>query len=148
MEDVRRKLGVRSVRWKVEKRVLERIGHVMRMEDGRLTKAVVLGWWDDLEDVPRVVGGGQRRRKTVLYWRKLLREAGVDVTRIGRLTADRKEWKGIVRRRMKRIEEWEWSRGNKWRERVFAGGRDAKWENRVMSWRSRIVGRCVRTEEA
>ena len=73
MEDVRRKLGVKSVRWKVEKRVLERIGHVMRMEDGRMTKAVVLGWWDELEEIPRVVGGGQRRRKTVLYLRKLLR---------------------------------------------------------------------------
>ena len=31
IEDVRRELGVKSVRWKVEKRTLERIGHVMRM---------------------------------------------------------------------------------------------------------------------
>ncbi len=44
MADVRRELGVRSVRWKIEKRVLERIGHVMRMSGERMTKAVVLGW--------------------------------------------------------------------------------------------------------
>ena len=44
MADVRRELGMRSVRWKIEKKVLERIGHVMRMSDERMTKAVVLGW--------------------------------------------------------------------------------------------------------
>ena len=111
MEDVRRELGVRSVRWKVEKRVLERIGHVMRMGDDRMVKGVVLGWWDKLEEVGRVPG---RRRKTVLYWRRLLREAGVDWTRIGQLTADRKEWKEVVRKRMKRVLEWENSRGHHW----------------------------------
>ena len=73
MEDVRRELGVKSVRWKVERRVLERIGHVMRMGDERLVKSAVLGWWEDLEEVDRVPG---RRRKTVLYWKKLLREVG------------------------------------------------------------------------
>ena len=47
MEDVWTGIGVRSVRWKVEKSVLEMIGHVFRNE--RLTNAAVLGWWDDLE---------------------------------------------------------------------------------------------------
>ena len=31
-------------RWKFEKRVLERIGHVMTMEDDRMTQAATLGW--------------------------------------------------------------------------------------------------------
>ena len=31
MQDLRNELGLRSIRWKVEKRCLERIGHVMRM---------------------------------------------------------------------------------------------------------------------
>ena len=44
MTDVRQRLGIKSVEWKIERRVLERIGHVMRMENDRLTKAVVLGW--------------------------------------------------------------------------------------------------------
>ena len=43
IQDVRNRLGVRSIRWKIEKRVLERMGHVMRMDDGRITKAAVLG---------------------------------------------------------------------------------------------------------
>ena len=50
MADVRKELKVKSIRWKIEKRVLERLGHVMRMEDGRMTKAVVLGWMEDLEN--------------------------------------------------------------------------------------------------
>ena len=78
----------------------------MRMEDGRIVKGIVLGWWEKLEEVDRVPG---RRRKTVLYWRRLLREAGIDAARIGPLTSDRKKWKELVRERMKRIYEWEWS---------------------------------------
>ena len=46
MTDVRQRLRIKSVEWKIERRVLERIGHVMRMENDRLTKAVVLGWWE------------------------------------------------------------------------------------------------------
>ena len=111
MEDVRRELGVKSVRWKVEKRVLERVGHVMRMSDDRVVKAMVLGWWSQLEGERKMLGW---KRKTILYWKKLVREAGADWTRIGQLTSDRKKWKGLVRERMKRIKGWEDSRGHKW----------------------------------
>ena len=76
-----------------------------------MVKGVVLGWWDKLEEVARVSGA---RRKTVLYWKRLLREAAIDASRIGQLTADRKKWKEIVRKRMKRIQEWENSQGHKW----------------------------------
>ena len=31
MQDIRNELGVKRVKWKVEKRVMERIGHVFRM---------------------------------------------------------------------------------------------------------------------
>ena len=49
MTDVRQSFGIKSVEWKIERRVLERIGHEMWMENDRLTKAVVLGWWEGLE---------------------------------------------------------------------------------------------------
>ena len=42
MTDVRQRLGIKSVEWKIERRVQERIGHVMRIENDRLTKEVVL----------------------------------------------------------------------------------------------------------
>ena len=42
MFDVRKELGVLTMRWKLKKRVLERIGHVMRMDDSRMTKASLL----------------------------------------------------------------------------------------------------------
>ena len=63
MEDVRRELGVRSLRWKIEKRILERIGHVMRMGDERMTKAVVLGWLGELEKWPKQDEDKSRRNK-------------------------------------------------------------------------------------
>ena len=53
MFDVRAELGVKSIRWKIEKKVLERIGHVMRMGDDRMTKACVLGWMEALVMVMR-----------------------------------------------------------------------------------------------
>ena len=49
MTDVRQRLGIKSVERKIERRVLERIGHVMRMENDRLTKAVVFGWFGGQE---------------------------------------------------------------------------------------------------
>ena len=111
MFDVRRELGVSTVRWKLEKRVLERVGHVLRMDDSRMTKACILGWMEELENFDKPRG---RRRKTVLYWKKLLREAGLDPTDIASLTRDRKVWKSKVKARMDHVLEWEKSRGNRW----------------------------------
>ena len=70
MADIRAELKI--IRWKVEKRVLERIGHVMRMDDERMTKAMVLGWMEDLEKWEKKPG---KTRKTVLYWKKILKGA-------------------------------------------------------------------------
>ena len=100
MTDVRRRLGIKSIRWKVEKRVLERIGHVMRMGNERITKAFVLGWYEKLDGKEKMRG---RKRKTNLYWKKLIREARWDVTNIERLTENRKEWKRMVMERMTHI---------------------------------------------
>ena len=110
MQDVRNELNVKSVRWKIEKRVLERIGHVFRMDDDRTVKAVVLGWMEDLESYEKVPG---RKRKTILYWKRLLREAGIDWTQIGQLTEDRSYWKATVTERMNHLHAWERSRGKR-----------------------------------
>ena len=109
MFDVRRELGVKSVRLKIEKRVLQRIGHIMRMEDTRLVKAVCLGWMEELEEMDKVPG---RKRKTVLFWKKTLKEAAIDWTCIGKLSQDRKEWRAIIRERIRHIEEWERKSGH------------------------------------
>ena len=60
MQDIRNELEIKSVRLKVEKRVLERIGHIMRMDDTRQVKAAVLGWMEDLESTEKMPG---RKRK-------------------------------------------------------------------------------------
>ena len=81
MQDVRNRLGVKSVRWKIEKRVLERIGHVVRMGNDRMTKLMVLGWYEKLEGCKKMRG----RKKTVLFWKRLMKEAGWDWTDVERL---------------------------------------------------------------
>ena len=95
MVDVRRSLGVKSLRWKIEKRVYERMGHVLQMEDGRLVKSIVFGWLKNLEERAKKKG---QKRKTVLYWKKLTREAGWDVSTIGKKAGDKR--REMVRERM------------------------------------------------
>ena len=113
MQDIRNKLEIKTLRWKIEKRVLQRIGHVMRMEDDRLVKIVTLGWLSDLEDYPKIKG---KKKKTLLYWKKIIKEAGLDYTKINILTKDRKVWRGTVNERMKYLYEWEKGAANSRRE--------------------------------
>ena len=70
-----------------------------------------MGWMSNLEEWPKCKG---RSRKTIPYWRKLVREAGWDCTRIAGLTAARGEWKQMVKERMEHLEKYEWSQGNRW----------------------------------
>ena len=100
---------------KGEKRSLERLGHVMRMEDQRTTKAAILGWYEELENRPKTKG---HKQKTVLYWRKLVREAGMDWLSCGEIATDRMTWKAKVRKRMEHLEKWERSKGHKSEEEV------------------------------
>ena len=111
MQDVRDCLGVKSVRWKIEKRVLERIGHVVRMGNDRLTKAMVFGWYEGLEGKEKMLG---RKRKTVLYWKRVLNECGVDWTDMERVCSDRDGWKKCVSDRMRHLERWERQQGHRY----------------------------------
>ena len=126
MYDVRKRLRVTSIRSKIEKRVLERVGHIMRMEEGRLVKQATLGWWSELEEWGKTKG---RKRKTILYWKKLIREAGWDWCEIGSMTKDREGWRERVRERISHIQLYEDQQGhdNQDQERVT---RDAVWEER------------------
>ena len=65
----------------------------------------------DLEKWQRSRG---RRRRTISYWKKLLKEAGIDWTNLKALTEDRKKWKKIVEERTEHLDKWEKSRGHKW----------------------------------
>ena len=53
---------------------------MIRMGDDRMVKAVVLGWVEQLERWDRVKGS---RRKTVLYWKKLLRKGPEEMEALG-----------------------------------------------------------------
>ena len=104
MQDIRKQLNIKTILWKVEGRTLKRLGHVMRLDDKRLTKAACLGWLNDLQILPKCPG---KKDKTLLYWRKLIREAEMDVNEIDKLTQDRKGWRRAVKARMEHLHKWE-----------------------------------------
>ena len=81
---------------------------------------------EELESEVKVPG---KKRKTVLYWKGILKQAGLDYTRIDMLTKDRKEWKAIVNERMRHLEKWERRRGKKVLEE--SGNRDVVIEEEV-----------------
>ena len=103
-------MGVKTIRWHIENRSLERIGHVLRMKDERSTKAAVQGWLESLESRPKTKG---KKRKTIPYWKKFLKKAGIEWTRAGGLAAGTEQWSSKVMERMQHLEEWERGRGNK-----------------------------------
>ena len=109
MQDIRNEVNMKTIGWKIEKRVWARMGHIFRMGDERITKAVTLGWMEQLEEIEKCPG---RKRKTVRYWRKIVKEAGIDWTKAGALAADRDGWKKMVEERMEHLENYERSKGN------------------------------------
>ena len=50
MFQVRKTLEVGSLEMKIEKRILERIGHVSRMKNDRIVEQIALGWHVTLKD--------------------------------------------------------------------------------------------------
>ena len=99
---------------KIEKRVLERVGHEMRMKDESLTKVAVLGWYKKLEGVRKAP---ENKRKTVLFWKRILSEVGIDWTDVGRLANDRSGWNKLVKERMDHLDVFERqpAHGHVWR---------------------------------
>ena len=73
---------VKSVERKIEKRVIERIGHMMRMGNERLTSAMVLGRWKRLTRQGKIKVG---RRRRCCSGRECW-DASVDWTDVERLT--------------------------------------------------------------
>ena len=70
----------------------------------RGTKKVVLGWYRKMDGTEKVKG---KKRKTVLYWKRLLREVEIDLTIVKRLRGDRAGWKNLVMNKMSHLERWE-----------------------------------------
>ena len=96
MFQVRTDLGVGSLEMKIEKRTLERIGHVLRMKNDRIVKQITLGWPVILEDQRK------HRQTTIDYYRKTIERAGLDYECIEDLVMDRNKWRNIMTEEKKR----------------------------------------------
>ena len=102
MWGVRRKFGIRSMQAKIEERVLRRIGNFLRMDNNRPTKQITL----DLYAPPVILRPERKQRHgTIEYWRKVLREAGLDADSIEILVCDKGKWRQIILERKVGIEE-------------------------------------------
>ena len=103
---------------------------MLRMGNERLTKAMVLGWYEVLEGRSKMI----EKKKTVLYWKRMLREAGVDVTDVERLVGDRKGWKKRVEGRMDYLYRRECQKGMKyeWEESEESMERNSKVVERLV----------------
>ena len=111
MWNVRKEMRVKTMRMKVEKRSLERMGHVLRLPEDRRTRQVTFGWLSTLETEKKEK---KRYRCTPRYWLKLAKEAGWDATRVEDEAKDRKKWRAMIRDRIHHIERWEETQENGW----------------------------------
>ena len=108
MADIRNQLQVSSIRTKIEVAHLTRMGHILRLPDESLVKQALLGWLTKLE------GKVKSKKKTLMiipYWRRLIKEAGMEVNMIEELTSNRVDWKVIVKKRQLHMEEYERQQG-------------------------------------
>ena len=103
MMGLRKELGITSLAAKIEIRVLQRIGHVLRMEDTRMTKRITLGW------KPCTANPANRKsaQETMSYWRATLRDAGIDPEEAGVLAGVRTKWSHVVNERRRTIRAYE-----------------------------------------
>ena len=109
MQDLKNEMKIKIIWWKIQKGVLERIGHILRMPDTRQTKIAVLGWFKGLEG-EKITSG--RKKKTHIYWYRILREAGKRWSEAGTIRQDRDRWRDMIEKRTEHLSLWERSRSN------------------------------------
>ena len=112
MQDIRNKLDVMTIRSKIERSHLVRIGNIARTSDERLVKQVTMGWIGRME-----MGRKPRKRKmtTLAYWHKLLKEANIEVHEVQRIAMDRVKWKNVIESKMRQIEQFGKQQGHQCR---------------------------------
>ena len=100
-----------TVKSKIEKSHLVRIGHIARMSDERLGKQATMGWISRME-----MGRKPRKRKmtTLTYWHRLLKEANMEAHEVERIAMDRAKWKNVAKDRMRHIEKFEKQLGHQY----------------------------------
>jgi hypothetical protein len=109
MFKVRKLLGVDSIGLKIEHRTLQRIGHVMRMQNNKLAKKVTLGW-----PTMTVNRTSKRRCQTTIdFWRQLTRNAGEEPEMVDIIAEDRERWKDFVSGRIEHIRKFEASQAER-----------------------------------
>ena len=90
MADVRNQLQESPVRTKIEVAHLIRMGHILRLPDESLVQKALLGWFAKLEGKTK---SEKKTRMIIPYWRRLIKEAGMEGNMIEEFTLNRVDWK-------------------------------------------------------
>ena len=99
---MRSKLAVDKIEMKITRRALQRVGHVLRMDNEGLARKVFIGW-----PAKERTRNGSRNQTTLDYWRKLITDAADDSDTVEALTIDIKKWSRLVNRRINYTQEWD-----------------------------------------
>ena len=67
-----------------------------------------------MEDLETADKGPGQKCKTILYRKKMLKEAGLDWAKVGEQTSDRAKWKETVGERMKYLDVYDQFQRNQW----------------------------------
>ena len=118
MANVRNQQQVSPIRTKIEVAHLTRMGHMLRLPDESLVKQALLGWLPKLEDKIK----SKKKTLTIIpYWRRLIKEMGMEVNMIEELTSNHEDWKVTVKKRQLHMEEYERQHGKAYK---IPGGTD------------------------
>ena len=93
-----------AIRITIEKAHLMRMGHILRISEDRIAKQAILRSNQDLENLHK---SRKKQQTMVRYWRRLLKEAGVEVEWVEKLVMNRKDWKEMIKNRMKFLQSFD-----------------------------------------
>ena len=123
MADIRKILKVPAIRIKIEKEYLMRMGHILRMSEDRIAKQAILRSNQNLENLHK---SRKKQQTMVRYWRRLLKEAGVEVEWVEKLVMNRKDWKEMIQNRMKFLQSFDQKKERHVRRSQLISSRGAK----------------------
>ena len=115
---------------KITKRILQRIGHVLRMKNNRMTKQIALGWPTDQTRQTK-----RKRQIRIEYWRKCLKDAGVEPDHMEQVVMNRRSWRPMVSERIEHMKNWEKKQAEREdtrRDQIDSGTNDCPVCNKIL----------------
>jgi len=99
-ENLRERLGWRSMEWYCTTDILRHVGHIMRLNNDRLPKQCLFSWHPTREDMPPTTGGHHQSYKQTVSWALKARNIPQKLWAVlasDRTDAGKRNWKKIIK---------------------------------------------------